>query len=109
MAQTAFPWGGDVSQVFEFWRSFFSPSGGQFGLLNLNVGRTSDPAAEREIVEDVASYGRQLGRIGDALQVLLDHFEAKRELTEKERDAIDSLRCLLREVRKVKRRRGLPD
>jgi DNA-binding transcriptional MerR regulator len=32
--------------------------------------RTPDPALERQIVTDVASYGRQLGRLLDAVDVL---------------------------------------
>jgi hypothetical protein len=37
------------------------------GLININLGQSSAPEVEQEILEDVGSYGRQLGRIGDAL------------------------------------------
>ena len=35
--------------------------------------QSSDSEQERKIVEDVASYGKQLGRIVDALSVVLHH------------------------------------
>ena len=51
--------------------SIYQP-GAQFGFFNINLGQTPRPDVEQEILERVGSYGRQLGRIGDALQVLLD-------------------------------------
>jgi hypothetical protein len=43
--------------------------------LGSSIYRTEagDPEQEREIVENVASYGKQLGRIIDALTVVLRH------------------------------------
>jgi hypothetical protein len=55
-------------------------------------------------LSDVASYGKQLGRIEDALVVLLDHFRPAQELTRKEEDAIEDLRRLIAEIEHVKKR-----
>ena len=33
--------------------------------------QSSEPKVEEEVLSDVATYGKQLGRIGDALIVLL--------------------------------------
>lgn len=52
--------------------SLYQP-GAQFGFFNINLGQTPRPDIEQEILERVGSYGRQLGRIGDALEVLMDH------------------------------------
>jgi hypothetical protein len=101
MARMTFPWGGDVSQAF---RLMFAPRGNVFSFLNFDFGKTPDPDVEREIVDDVGSYGRQLGRIGDALAVLIEHFEPKRELTRAEARAIDDLRRMQEEIVAVKRR-----
>ena len=47
--------------------------GAQFGLINVNLGQTPRPDIEQKVLDEVGSYGRQLGRIGDALEVLIDH------------------------------------
>jgi hypothetical protein len=51
------PLSGDVTQDI-------TPSiGGQLGLLNINATRAGDPGLEQRIITQVASYGRQLGRL----------------------------------------------
>ena len=64
------PLSGDVSQVINPW-SWFQNSMGQYGYININQTVSSNRALEREIVEKVAGYGKQLGRITDALEVLI--------------------------------------
>jgi len=49
----------------------------------------------------VGSYGRQLGRIGDALEVILKHVKLT-GLTRDEEDALAVLRGQLAAVRQVK-------
>ena len=44
-------------------------------------GKVSNPAVEEEVLTEVASYGKQLGRIEDVLQVLLAHFHPEKKLT----------------------------
>jgi hypothetical protein len=80
----------------------FYGQGAQFGLVNIDLGQTPRPDIEQEILEKVGSYGRQLGRIGDALEVLLDHVKLKGDLDDRERDAIAVLRGQLAEIRQVK-------
>ena len=79
----------------------FYQQGAQFGLINIEFGQTSRPDIEQAILEKVGSYGRQLGRIGDALEVLLDHVKLK-NLDDRERDALAVLRGQLAEIRQVK-------
>jgi hypothetical protein len=82
--------------------SFYN-QGAQFGLVNVNLGQTPRPDIEQKVLDEVGSYGRQLGRIGDALEVLIDH--AKLDgLGREERDALAILKGQLAEVRKVKQR-----
>lgn len=47
----------------------FNQQGAQFGFVNIDLGQTPQPEVEQAILEKVGSYGRQLGRIGDALEV----------------------------------------
>jgi hypothetical protein len=72
-------------------------------LFDIDLGHTKAPELEREILDDVGSYGRQIGRIGDAVEVLLRHFKPEGHITEAEQDAIAILRAQLAEVREIKK------
>jgi hypothetical protein len=82
----------------------FYQQGAQFGVINIELGETPAPETERAVLDDVGSYGRQLGRIGDALEVLLDHIKLK-DLSDHEHDAVAVLRGQLAEIRQVKQAR----
>ena len=77
-------------------------SGNQVGLINIDLGQSSNPAIEEEILTDVASYGKQLGRIEDALLVLLAHFRPERPLTANEEAAIGDFKAIVEEIAAVK-------
>lgn len=49
---------------------------GQIGLVNISGAASAKPEVEADIVENVATYGRQLGRISDLLQVMLEKSHA---------------------------------
>jgi hypothetical protein len=86
----------------------FYQQGAQLGFVNINLGHTPHPEIEQKLLDEVGSYGRQLGRIGDALEVLIEHVPLE-NLSPAEADALDILKGQLAEVRKVKRReRGDP-
>lgn len=91
----------------ELWQAInpwsFYQEGAQLGLVNINLGQTRHPEVEQEILDEVGSYGRQLGRIGDALEVLIDHVN-RDGLDKDETDALDILKGQLAEIRKVKQR-----
>ncbi|MCG2592268.1 hypothetical protein LZ009_05680 [Ramlibacter sp. XY19] len=95
------PLSGDVIQAINPWNWVFQPQGGQFGLVNINLGRSANPALEQRILDEVGSYGRQLGRIGDALEVLLDNIKLEK-LDAGERKAIEDFRFQLEQVKRVK-------
>lgn len=81
----------------------FNQQGANFGVFNINIGLTPEPELEQEILNDAGSYGRQIGRIGDALEVLLKRID-RQTLSEEDRDAIDALQGQLAAVRQIKRR-----
>jgi hypothetical protein len=81
----------------------FYNQGAQLGLVNINLGQTPHPEIEQKVLDEVGSYGRQLGRIGDALEVLIDRLPVA-DLSAVEKDAIAILKGQLAEVRKVKQR-----
>ena len=61
-----------LRQVINPWQFF---QGAQFGFINIELGQTPHPEVEQAILDEVGSYVRQLGRIGDALEVLLKNVE----------------------------------
>jgi hypothetical protein len=81
----------------------FYQQGAQFGLINIDLGETAHPEVEQAILDEVGSYGKQLGRIGDALDVLLKHVKLE-GLSQEEQDTLDVLRGQLAEVKRVKQR-----
>ena len=99
------PLSGNVSQVLDPWTWCLRAVGGQLGLVNINLGKSSDPDLEEQILDDVGSYGRQLGQIGDALRVLLNHFEPK-DLTGEETTALQAFRYQIEEIDRLKANRG---
>jgi hypothetical protein len=98
------PLSGNVTQAINPFTMFFNPVGSQIGLINVNLGTSSEPKIESQVLSDVASYGKQLGRIGDALVVLLKHFQPVGELTKEEKDAIRDLKSMLNSIAEVKER-----
>lgn len=108
MSRIRNPLSGDVTQFFRLFTSSFAAMGSQFGLINVNFTQSKAPEVEEEVLERVASYGAQLGRIGDALVVLLTHFRPSRDLTAEELEALGKLRLLLNDIAKVKKAHGRP-
>jgi hypothetical protein len=100
------PLSGDVVQSINPFTAFMT--GGQLGLININMGQSSEPKVEEEVLTDVATYGKQLGRIGDALIVLLAHFHPRAPLTTEETKAIDALKEMLEKIAAVKEKHHRP-
>lgn len=98
------PLSGDVTQSINPWTAWFSAFGSQVGLININLGQSSAPEVERDILDEVGSYGKQLGRIGDALAVLLRHFHPEQPLSQEEEKAIRALRAMLDDIASIKER-----
>jgi hypothetical protein len=76
---------------------------GQLGLINITTTRAGDPELERRIVEDVASYGRQLGWVIEGVDALI---RAQRGEPPGDDDAraLDQVQTLRRDVDALKAR-----
>ncbi|WP_193184385.1 hypothetical protein [Nisaea sediminum] len=98
------PLSGGVTQTINPWKWIFDWAGSSFSLVNVNLGRSADPEMEQEILTEVGSYGRQLGRMGGAMQVLVDRLD-RSTLTKEERHAIEAFEVQLREIEDLKRKR----
>ena len=102
------PLSGDVFQAISPWTAFMSPIGSQVGLFNVRIGQSSEPAVEGDVLSDVASYGKQLGRIGDAVLVLINHLPENTALSQEDIVAIYDLKEMLADITKVKKRHNRP-
>lgn len=75
-----------------------------FNLFNVDLGASTNPDVEDKALKQVGSYGRQIGRLAEALEVviqklqLLDH----KDLTPDQRDALQVFLGDVSEVRKIK-------
>lgn len=101
MPDVRLPLSGDVLQSINPWSWYLSSVGGQFGLVNINLGKSSDPALERQILDEVGSYGRQIGRIGEALAVLLKHVDPA-VLSDDEKKTLWAFESQMEEIRRLK-------
>jgi hypothetical protein len=100
------PLSGNVTQSINPWNWVFNPTGGQFGLVNIALGQSSNPAVEEEVLSDVASYGKQLGRIEDALLLLVGRAEKSADLSEDEKKAYGALKDMAGQIDAVKAKHG---
>jgi hypothetical protein len=97
------PFSGNVDQTINPWTWFFRGIS-QFGLININLGQSGDPDLEQTVLDEVGSYGRQIGQISDALDVLIRRVP-REGLSENELDALDAFRAQVDAVNRKKRRR----
>src|ERR1700688_3768959 len=96
------PLSGNVTQSINPWTWLFNPVGSQVGLVNIELGQSSNPAVEEEVLTNVASYGKQLGRIEDALVVLFAHFRPEHTLSVEEETAVGAFKAIVAEIAAVK-------
>ena len=72
---------------------------GQFGFINVNKMQSTNKELERDIIENVASYGMQLGQIIDALSVVIE----KLDLNVEAYPALRKFNAMAEEIEGVKR------
>lgn len=104
MPDVLLPLSGDVTQSINPWSWTIGALTGQIGLVNINLGRSADPTLEEQILREVGSYGRQLGRMGEALQVLLAQLD-RRKLSDEQKKALWAFETQMEEIGRLKRGR----
>lgn len=102
MAIFKLPLSGNVSQQINPMNWFSGMSSGQFGLVNINLGRSSNPEVEQEILENVGTYGRQLGKVCDAMRVLAKHIPDDADLNKEEKKALANFNRMVEDIDEVK-------
>ena len=98
------PFSGGVAQNILPWNWFNNFVGNRFSWFTVNLGRSSAPDVEAEILDEVGSYGRQLGRIGEVLEVLVNKLPHD-SLTPDERAAVEDFSAQMREIKRIKEKR----
>jgi hypothetical protein len=88
-----FPGAGGNFQSFDFW----SP--------RVSVNFAGNPAVEREVTEDVASYGSQIGWLNDIVAALAKAAPDALQGNGEAEDALKSLNDAMRKIDDIKRRR----
>ena len=98
------PFGGAVTQAFDIWSNWFE-NVGQLGFINIDLGRTEKPELERQILREVGSYGRQIGRISEALDVLIDQANLDQsKLSAAQVAALHAFQEMVQDVKRCKER-----
>lgn len=85
-----------LDQEINPWSFWLSPMR-QLGMINVIEMKSSDPRTERTITENVAGYGRQLGRITEALYVLLANTNTAK-FTDEEKEAINDFTTMAEDI-----------
>src|SRR4051812_18957398 len=98
------PFSGGVAQNILPWNWFANFAQSRFSWFTVNLGRSSAPEVEADILENVGSYGRQLGRISDVLEVLVDRLP-RESLNETECAAVEDFSAQMREIKRIKEKR----
>ena len=88
----------ELAQAINPWSWTF----GQVGLFNINLGASGDPGVESRILDEVGSYGRQLGRIGDVMKILMARVDPE-TLSPEEQKVFNALSLQLQHVEVIKR------
>ena len=105
MSDFRLPLSGDVTQAINPWSRFLRTAESQFGLINVNLGTSSDPEVEQEVLKRVGSYGKQLGRVGDVLRVVMQYLEKQTDITGDDKKKFIALEALLDEIDSIKEER----
>lgn len=72
-----------------------------FNLFQVNLGATSNAEVEQAALDRVGSYGKQIGRLADAMEVLITRLQLldREDLSRSDKDA---LRVFLGDVAAVR-------
>jgi hypothetical protein len=91
------PLSGDVTQWIIPITSWWSGNN-----ISINLGEAGSPETEAEILRRVGTYGRQLGKITDAMTVLLRHLPPGAKLTQDEKAAIAAFKKMANQIADIK-------
>ena len=76
----------------------------QFHLFNVNLGTSSNPSVEQAALDKVGSYGRQIGHLAEALELIVKKTKLldSPDLTQAERDVLQVFLGDVSTIRQIK-------
>ena len=78
--------------------------GWQFSLFSINLGDSSDPDVEKAAIQKVGSYGKQIGHLAEALEVVIERLQLlESDLPPEKKDVLKVFLGDMATVRGVKR------
>jgi hypothetical protein len=79
-------------------------NGWQIQLFNVHLGTSSNPAVEQRALERVGSYGRQIGHLAEALELVVRRLKLleSKDLTREEKDVIQVFLGDVSTIRQIK-------
>lgn len=77
-----------------------------FNLFSVNLGATSNATVEQQALEQVGSYGKQIGHLAEALEVVIQKLQLldSKDLSQGDKDALQVFLGDVAAVRKIKSR-----
>ncbi len=90
----------ELTQAINPWTWWLDASDNVVSLINI-THKSGNPEMEKSIVQDVAGYGMQLGKIEAALNVVLSTLSEK-ELTSEQKKALAEYREMIAEIEQAK-------
>lgn len=92
------PLSGNVTETFSmFWKDAIQ----QLGFINITNTSNGDSDLEMKIIQSEASYGRQLGRMMEAMEIAIKKLD-RAKLNQEEKDALDEFTIMARRIRQIK-------
>ena len=75
-----------------------------FNLFSVNLGLTSNAKVEQQALEQVGSYGKQIGHLSEALEVVIQRLQLMQssDLSQSDKDALLVFLGDVAAVRKIK-------
>lgn len=75
-----------------------------FNLFNVNLGASSNAAIEQEALQTVGSYGKQIGHLAEAMELIIGKLKLleSKDLSQSEKDTLQVFLGDLSAVRKIK-------
>ncbi|MCR6652481.1 MAG: hypothetical protein NVV73_13765 [Cellvibrionaceae bacterium] len=78
-----------------------------FNFLNVNAGVSSNASIEQAVLQNVGSYGKQIGHLAEALEVVIEKLKIldDQSLTKEQKDALKVFLGDVAAVRQLKQER----
>lgn len=97
------PFSGDVTQAINPWQWWGEQWGNNSAsLINVTNYKSDAPATEAAIIQEVAGYGMQLGRIIEALEAVVEHLPAN-SLNKGQKEAVKEFKDMAKKIDNAKK------